>query len=179
MLLQFTLGIIVGAALGVGLFFAIRFLKRRALMGSFGQSLFMIKVPKQLAAEGRDFKIEINTTEQLLSSLVALKSPFTLEVVVPHVGEEIHFFIAVPKAMSEVAMKQVQGLWNGASVEPAGDDYNIFNPAGASVAAYVLQKENYALPVRTYAEIGADTFASIVGAFAKINEIGEGAALQI
>ena len=43
----------------------------------------------------------------------------------------------------------------------------------------VKQKEHYGLPVRTYAELGIDSFESIVGAFAKINEIGEGAALQL
>ena len=35
------------------------------------------------------------------------------------------------------------------------------------------------MPIRTYAELGIDSFESIVGAFAKINEIGEGAALQL
>ena len=95
---------------------------------------------------------------------------------VPHVGEEIHFYIGVPKLSAEVAMKQIQGLWNGASVELVQDDFNIFNANGATAAAYITQKENYALPIRTYAELGIDSFESIVGAFAKINEIGEGAA---
>ncbi len=179
MLFQLFLGTIVGLALAAGLYYLIRFVRKRGLMHSFGQSLYLIKVPRQTPGENKDFKSEINTTEQLLANLSSLKSPFTLEVVVPHVGEEIHFFIAVPRAMSEVAMKQIQGLWSGASVEPVGDDFNIFNPAGVTAAAYVAQKENFALPIRTYTEIGADTMSSIVGAFAKISEIGEGAAMQI
>ncbi len=97
----------------------------------------------------------------------------------PHIGEEIHFYMGVPKLSAEVAMKQVQGLWNGASVELVQDDFNIFNANGATAAAYVSQKEHYALPVRTYAELGVDSFESIVGAFAKISEIGEGASLQL
>jgi len=59
------------------------------------------------------------------------------------------------------------------SVELVQDDFNIFNANGATSAAYVTQKEHYALPIRTYAELGLDSFESIVGAFAKINEIGE------
>ena len=97
----------------------------------------------------------------------------------PHIGEEIHFYIGVPKLSAEVAMKQIQGLWNGASVELVQDDFNIFNANGATAAAYISQKEHYALPIRTYAELGIDSFESIVGAFAKINEIGEGASLQL
>ncbi len=181
MFFQFVFGVAVGAVLGVGLYLMVRFLKKRALLRSLQLSLYLIRVPKQAVQEGggKDFKTEINTTEQLIANLASLKAPFTFEVVVPHVGEEIHFFLAVPKALSEIAIKQVQGLWNGAAIEPAGDDYNIFNPSGATAAAYVAQKANYALPIRTYTEIGADTFSSIVGAFAKINEVGEGAALQI
>ncbi|MEY4731350.1 MAG: hypothetical protein RL681_296 [Candidatus Parcubacteria bacterium] len=181
MLFQFIFGVAVGAVLGVGLYLMVRFLKKRALLRSLQLSLYLIRVPKQAIEEngGKDFKAEINITEQLIANLASLKAPFTFEVVVPHIGEEIHFFLAVPKALSEIAIKQVQSLWNGAAIEPVGDDYNIFNSAGASAAAYVELKSSYALPIRTYAEIGADTFSSIIGAFAKINEIGEGAALQI
>ncbi len=58
----------------------------------------------------------------------------------PHIGEEIHFYIGVPKLSAEVAMKQIQGLWNGASVELVQDDFNIFNANGATAAAYISQK---------------------------------------
>jgi hypothetical protein len=181
MFFQFLFGLAVGAVLGVGLYLMVRWLRKRALLRSLQLSLCLIRVPKQAAEAGgqNDFKTEINITEQLIANLASLKTPFTFEVVVPHVGEEIHFFLAVPKALSEIATKQVQSLWSGAAIEPAGDDYNIFNPTGAVAAAYVAQKANYALPIRTYTEIGADTFGPIVGAFAKINEVGEGAALQI
>ena len=43
----------------------------------------------------------------------------------------------------------------------------------------VRLKESYALPIRTYVELGIDSFESILGTFAKINEIGEGVALQV
>ena len=59
------------------------------------------------------------------------------------------------------------------------DDFTIFNAHGTAVAAYIAQKEDYALPVKTYAELGIDSFESILGAFVKINELGEGAALQL
>ena len=180
------LGIVVGAIIVVAAFFIIRALARRRIFDSLQTSLFLIKVPKaqpsdqsKQGGEGGDFKTELAHFEQLLGSLTAIKKPIVFEVAVPHIGEEIHFYIGVPKLSAEVAMKQIQGLWNGASVELVGDDFNIFNANGVTAAAYVAQKEHWSLPVRTYAELGVDSFESIVGAFAKINEIGEGASLQL
>ncbi|MDR3581775.1 MAG: DUF87 domain-containing protein, partial [Candidatus Pacebacteria bacterium] len=177
--------VVIGIACGVAAYFIVRLIVRRRFADSLQTSLFLIKVPRTAAddknggTEGNDFKSELAHFEQLLGSLASLKKPVAFEVAVPHVGEEIHFYIGVPKLSSETAMKQIQGLWNGASVEPVRDDFNIFNVHGATVAAYVTEKENYALPIRTYVELGVDSFESIVGAFAKINEIGEGASLQL
>ena len=108
-----------------------------------------------------------------------IKKPFIFEIAVPHLGEEISFYLSIPKISSEIAIKQIQGLWNGASTSIIEDDFTIFNSHGFSSSVYITQKENYALPIRTYAELGIDSFESILGSFAKINEIGEGAALQI
>lgn len=182
-------GIVVGAALGVGVYLLIGFARLRALQESFDLKLFLIKIPKEIqgeqAAQQKSpqeheyFKIEVNKSEQLIANLAALKRPFVFEAAVAHVGEEIRFYLAVPRTMSEVAVKQIQGLWNGASIEDATDDYNIFNVHGATTAVYLKGKENYVLPIRTYQELNADPFISIIGGLAKINEIGEGAAIQV
>src|SRR3989338_7366791 len=111
---------LVGSVAGIAVFFAFRSFIRRKLFESLGNTLFLVKIPKEPFAAGqaeKDFKLDINRFEELLGGLSSLKKPFTFEVAVPHIGEEIHFYIAVPKKMSEVAVKQVQGLWNGASVE--------------------------------------------------------------
>jgi hypothetical protein len=180
------LWIVGGAIIVIAAFFIVRAFARRRIFDSLQTSLFLIKIPKaqpsdqsKQGGEGGDFKTELAHFEQLLNGLTAIKKPIVFEIAVPHIGEEIHFYIGVPKLSAEVAMKQIQGLWNGASVELVSDDFNIFNANGATAAAYVAQKEHYALPIRTYAELGVDSFESIVGAFAKINEIGEGASLQL
>lgn len=179
------LAVVIGIVCGAAAFFIVRSIARRKIFDSLGTSLFLVRIPKAAqdgkgnGTEGDDFKSELAHFEQLLGSLAAIRKPFTFEVAVPHVGEEIHFYFGVPKRSAEVAAKQVQGLWNGASVELIHDDFNIFNVHGVTLAAYVTEKENFALPVRTYAELGIDSFESIVGAFAKISEIGEGASLQV
>jgi hypothetical protein len=184
-LLQVGIGILLGAAIAVALYFLIRFLRLRALKGSLDRELMLVAIPKDVESKQEnkqathDFKVEINRFEQLLGNLAAIKKPVVFEVAVPHIGEEIHFYVSVPKKYAEITAKQIQGIWNGASVQNVKDDYNIFNATGATAAAYLLQRESYTIPIRSYAEMEADTFNSILGGFAKINEIGEGAALQI
>src|SRR5579863_2645849 len=133
------LAVVILAIVGVAAFFIVRSLVRRRILDSLQMSLFLIKIPKAAPGEGQgaggegnDFKTELAHFEQLIGSLMAIRKPIVFEMAVPHVGEEIHFYIGVPKLSSEVATKQIQGLWNGASVEPVQDDFNIFNPNGAT-----------------------------------------------
>ncbi|MEK7193659.1 MAG: DUF87 domain-containing protein [Patescibacteria group bacterium] len=182
MIFNFIFGAVIGGGLVAGIYFLFRRAIRKALFSSLEMRLFLIKIPKEITQNTNakeDFKSEIGRFEQLLSNLSSLKHTFVFEAAVPHIGEEIHFYLAVPARYGETAAKQVQGLWNGASVEPAPQDYNIFNAQGTTVAAYLTEKESYALPVRTYAELGADSFNSIVSGLTKVNEVGEGAAIQI
>lgn len=178
--MTFFIGIFIGAILAIVVYFAFKLIERKVIISSLGINLFLIRVPKKKAdGTQSDLKSEINRFEQLLSNLSVIKNPFIFEVAVPHIGEEIHFYLAVPKNWSEVATKQVQGLWNDANVTLVADDYTIFNPNGAVTAAYVLQKEDYVLPIRTYRDLEADSFAAILGGFSRVNEIGEGAAIQL
>jgi type IV secretory pathway TraG/TraD family ATPase VirD4 len=183
--LYIFIAVLLALAIGVLIYSIIRWLSRRRFIDSLATTLFLIKIPRAAPnaspgnAENKDFKSELAHFEQLLGALSSLHRPFAFEIAVPHVGEEIHFYFAVARRFSEIAAKQIQGLWPGASVVPVTDDYNIFNVNGATVGAYLMQKENYALPVKTYAELGIDSFEAVVGAFSKINEIGEGAALQM
>lgn len=158
--------------------------ERRRLNQALSMVLFLIRIPRgapsaATAQAEQDRKAEINYSEQLIINLVAMKQPFVLEVAVPHIGEEIHFYLAVPRQYSETAVKQVHGFWSSASVTQVDDDYNIFNPHGVTVAASLKLQRHFALPIRTYQEIGTDTFSSILGAFTKVSEVGEGAALQV
>jgi type IV secretory pathway TraG/TraD family ATPase VirD4 len=180
-----VIGLVAGFGVGAFVLWIGKTTSRGRIMQSLGTALYLVKIPRPEAsqksgsAEGGDFKTELTHFEQLLGAMATIKGSVSFELAVPHVGEEIHFYIAVPKSAAETAAKQIQGLWNGASVSAAPDDYNIFNIHGAHTAAYLKLKDHFALPVRTYAELGIDSFESVVGAFAKINEIGEGAALQM
>lgn len=162
------------------LFFVIRSIdRRRKIKDSLEYSLFLVRMPKNQKIEGQDPKLEINKFEAFLSSLQGLKKPAVLEVAVPHIGEEISFYISVPNEFVEMARRQIQGIWSKASIEDAKEDYNIFNSTGAASAVYLAQKESSSLPIRTYEGLGTDTASAILGGFTKMNEIGEGASLQM
>lgn len=146
--------------------------------------LLSIRLPQKSGEDlsaGRQAKNpldEINFSSQLFSILANLKVPFSLETAVHNIGEGINFYVAVPESSVEFASRQIQGLWADAQVHKT-DDYTIFNSEGAVRAAYLKQKENYSLPIRTYAEANLDTFLPLLNAFSKAEMTGEGIAIQL
>ena len=166
-------------------FFVSKNMRRKRLSQALNLRLLLVqlpqKQPKELSAEkgpAEDWKNEINLSAQLFGILSGLKTPFGLEAAVHHIGEEIHFYVAAPKESLQFVSRQIEGLWKDAQVEQI-DDYNIFNPAGVNEGVYIKQKTSYALPIRTYQEANIDTFAPILSGLSKINEVSEGAAIQI
>lgn len=162
-------------------YFFRRFLRKQVVRNSLALDLLLIKIPRGGGKEASEnaFLKEIGRFEQLIANLSSNKKPVIFETAVHHVGEEIHFYLAVQKIFREIASKQIQGLWPGASVALVRDDYTIFNAHGVTAAAYLVEKDTFAIPIRTYRELEADTLGAILSGFAKINEIGEGAALQL
>src|SRR6185437_13608359 len=125
----------------------------------------LIKIPKP---EGEGFEAECARFEKLLHGLRKQKGPLVFEVAVPHVGEEIHFYFAVPESLREMAVERIQSLWPTASVEETPGDFNVFNPHGVTATAVVRKKED-SLPVKTYRESASDLFEPILRAFATLS----------
>lgn len=146
--------------------------------------LLQIQIPRALQDDenktrGKEGVIEeINKSEQLLAALSALDAPFTLEVAVHQSAEEIYFYLAVPTDKADYVAHQIQGLFPDAQVLETSD-YNVFFHGGGSAGAYLVLKEHYMLPLRSYREAELDTFLPILSTLSKLKEVGEGAALQI
>ncbi len=151
--------------------------RKKKLIGQLQMPLFLIRLPR-ISKEGKDLKKEIETSEQLFATLASFGEPFVFEVAVPHVGQEISFYASVKEKYADIFVRQLQSFWSEASLERV-DDYNIFNYAGFSAGAFVVEKERFILPLKTYEEVDADTFLPILGSLSKINEIGEGGAFQV
>lgn len=176
MLLVLFIGVVVGGAL-VGGFLWWKKARHRKLMETLATRLLLVRLPLG-TRDGSDLVKEISLTEQLIAALGTFKRPFVFEVAVPHIGEEIHFYISVPESYTEAVIGQVHGIWTDADVKRV-EDYNIFNYQGYTTAGWIKTKEKFVLPIRTYKEAGSDTFSNILGGIAQTKEVGEGIALQL
>lgn len=158
---------------------------------ALNMSLFLITLPKE-SGEGaaqRPEKELISIMEQLYSSVSNLHSsgwskfiygePYiSLEMAVHHLGEEIHFYVCVPKSYENIFEKQLNGIFPQANLEKV-KDYNIFNPSGFSAGAFLKTKEDSILPIRTYQKLETDPLGAIANSLSKLEREGEGAAFQI
>ncbi len=103
---------------------------------------------------------------------------FALELTIPSVGEEISFFVAVPRRFLKSVEKIIQGIFPDAHVEESRD-YNIFNPEGATAASVISFSRGRFYPIRTYQKLEGDPMKAVTNVFTQLAKAGEGAALQI
>jgi len=187
----FLFGIL--SVLGIGIIFLTIWLIRKhqekvKLKLSLNYSLLLIELPRpitlqQIQTEPR-IKIveELTSFENFLANLSKIKSPIVFEVAVPHYGEEIYFYVALPKKEIDFLRKTVLGFWPGAEIILIKEDYNVFNPSGFSLASVVKLKNHHYLPIRSYKELAQsniDPLDSFLSAFNKLSKEGEGLAWQI
>jgi len=156
---------------------------KRAKLNSLDYRVLAVTLPRSEVESGDQnqagaWEREINLSEQLISSLSAIKRPVVFEVAVRHDSEAISFVVAVPQAFVDFATRQIQGFFPTAKVENEAD-YTIFFPSGSHAEAFLSLERPYIFPINTFREAGVDTFAPILNAFSKIEEKTEGAALQI
>lgn len=158
---------------------------------SLNLALLLISLPlhKTKQANVEEIKKLIAVMEQFYAGIVRVEdgwlrgmfrgsSSLSFEIVLPAIGEEIHFYIGVPRKYVETAEKQITGFLNEAKVERM-DDYNIFNPVGASAGSSLTLSHSFYLPVKTYQQLEIDPLNFITNAMSKLEFRGEGCALQV
>jgi len=165
---------------------------------SLGMALYEITFPqeqvKEVLQEGKTFKDLVSKMEQLYSGLAALsassqkggfklfskpKPYFVLELAVPAFGEEISFYVAVPREKGLILEKQLLAIFPRAQLKEEKNDYNIFNFGGVTLGAVAKLKTSSVLPIRTYDKLNVDPMEIISNAFSKLEKEGEGAVMQI
>ena len=179
---------------GAALFF---FLQRRAHKGEVWRSLNLqllkVALPRPSVPEGglslEQTREAVATMEKVYANLQGVRDArwrsflygrqsFSLEIAVPHVGEEIAFYLAVPRRLASAVEKIIEGVYPEARVEPT-PDYNLFNPEGAAAGATLTLCATPILPLKTSRALEADHLREIANAFSKLAREGEGAAFQI
>ncbi len=175
-------GVIVGAGIVAGVWWALVRQRKENARRLLSLKPLLIRLPQhndqKEGTGGGGYKEEINLTEQLLSALTSNKDVSILEAAVHHIGEEIHFYVVVNETMIPFVSRQVEGLFKDARVEMA-PEYNIFHPDGINAGFYLKQQSHYALKMRTYVETEGDTFSPIISGLSRVNEVGEGIAIQV
>lgn len=186
--------VVIGIIFVAGLILLGSFRTKGSIARALNMSLFLITLPREFSSgsgqvQQRTEKELISVMEQLYSSFANLHSkgwnkfiygePYiSLEMAVHHIGEEILFYMAVPKTYEQIFEKQVHGFFPTAEVEKI-KDYNIFNPNGVSVGAYIKLSGNPILPFKTYQNLPTDPLGEIATSLSKLEKEGEGAAIQI
>lgn len=167
---------------------------RGELSHSLGLALLKIQLPRAQKEENEqkstanDLREKISAMEQVYAQFANITehglhawlygSPFfSLEIVVPHVGQEVIFYCAVPRKYASATEKLIQGVYPEATIEPV-KDYTIFQPDSTVSAGYARAKSKF-LPLKTYMKMDADPLGSVINAFSKVAHQGEGLALQI
>ncbi len=181
-----------------GIFFLRLLLRRRGLISrSLNLVLLAVRLPPAPVPQGQtsaelslqQIRERIAPMEQLYANLHEVrdsffgsffygKPVFALELTVPHIGEELIFYLAVPRRLVTAVEKAIQGIFPDASVERSAD-YNIFNPTGEAAGAALKLRTNRFYPIRTYQKLEGDPMKELVNVFTKLAIEGEGAALQI
>jgi hypothetical protein len=165
------------------LFFVLQKRKEKKLLASAMHfSLLLVTVPQRVIEQEKfSLKEYLKTCEQFFSSLGGMKRKnvyFVFEIAVPRIGEEIHFFVACPKDLSQLIEKQILGFWPTAQVQ-ISPDYNIFNPQGFSVGLEVALEKSSIFPLKFSEEFSTDPLSALTTIFTKLEKEGEGAAIQI
>ncbi|MBI3459068.1 type IV secretion system DNA-binding domain-containing protein [Candidatus Azambacteria bacterium] len=173
------------------LFLLSRKIFRGKILRSLNMKLLLIILPPAIfnKEEKKTEKEIIAVMDQLYSAFsviqfskktwLAPKPYLVLELVVPQVGEEIHFYLACPWRLTEAITKQIYSYFPLAKVENIAKDYTIFTPGGKVAATMVKFNYSSILPFKTYKDLEVDPLKEITNSFSRLKEVGEGAVIQI
>jgi len=187
------LTLLSGAWLFVLNVFLFKFYVSRAL----NETIDIVKISRPTKKEDAEEKTqqrmreEIAIMEHFLSSLSDIPSRFnfikrflygnpqiTFEIAVSSSGEEISFFVIMPRKFREMIEKKIHSFYPSAFVEEV-KDYSIFTPQSASKGSHLRLKKEFAFPIRTYQRMETDPLQNIINSLSKLENPKEGAAVQI
>lgn len=145
-------------------------------------SLFTVTLPPR--TDTVEFKSFIQAMKQFYTGMLALcentKSYYTLELAVQNQGRDIALYASVPRAHEQTFEKLVSSYYPGASIEEALDDYNIFTASGVGIAAATASLSEPAIfPLASDESFSHDPLVALIGSLSKLEDAGEGAAIQV
>ena len=103
---------------------------------------------------------------------------FSFEIANPAGAVHTSIYIAVPQTRKVMFEKQLLSLYPSARLMKKHDDYNAFAENAETAAASASQAEQHIYSLRTFDAFPNDPLDSLLNAFSKLDETGEGAAIQ-
>ncbi len=103
---------------------------------------------------------------------------FSFEIANPAGAAHTTLYIAVPRARKDLFAKQLLSLYPSARLTERHDDYNAFADGASVAAAHAKLAEQPIYSLRTYQALPNDPLDVLLNAFSKLDQSGEGAALQ-
>ena len=162
--------------------------EKSPLHRSLNHTLFEIILPGERMSDESERPLEqiLASMEQLYTGLTALgqktsvgQSYFTLELALPSDTNQYSFYASVPNDKMKLFEKQITSIYPDAQVVQQNDDYNIFNIEGHVVGSRAQFTESSIFPIRSYETFEHDPLNVILNSFSKLEEVGEGAAIQL
>lgn len=169
------------------------YVERGMLFRSLSMVLLLVELPQFFKKEEWTKEREkefVSIMEQLFSALTHVREKNLLrriafghphiafEIAVHRVGEAIYFYAACPRNFVPIIEKHIVSFFPHAQVT-LSQDYNIFNPSGASAGSNIFLMQPFMVPTSTFRQMSADPLANIVTALTTLAREGEGAAIQI
>jgi len=177
-----------------GFWYMKRLQKGSEIAHSLNMALLLITVPLHRRKDTKakeEVERLIGVMEQFYSSLgrsgnkrgwasavFSGSSALVFEMSIHIIGDEVHFYISVPKKYISSIEKQITALMGDARVE-AVEDYNLFNPNGVTRGSYLKLSRSFFLPIKTYKSLESDPLNTIVNAMSGLQFNGEGSSVQV
>jgi hypothetical protein len=125
----------------------------------------------------------VGMMEQLLSGMRATASEkdgkhFAIEIAVDSQTHDIIYYVAVPNEYVTLFEKQALSIFPHAVLSLQPHDYNIFSAGNHTVGSEARLQKHPIYPLQKHEDFASDPFLVILNAFSKLEQAGEGAALQ-
>jgi len=162
--------------------------EKSPLFKALKMTLFEVALPQggdEKDGKQKNLKELISKMEQFYAGMLSVSKEetgpdyFTIELAKANKSAEFVFYISVPDTKKNLFEKQILSIFPDAKILEKKDDYNVFNEQGVSLGSYAKQAKNHIYPLKTYENFDYDPLNILLNSFSKIDNDGEGAAIQI
>lgn len=146
-----------------------------------GMVRLLVIVPEGLINPFKEHRPgEMHLSQELYRRLGELRIPFVLETEVPALGEEIHFFISVPRRSKKFVAGLIETLWTSGYVADASESeaWHAGNENGVLKMGYFEQARPYSVPIALARRGYFEPFTNVLRILSKLAPLHEGASIQ-